>query len=162
MEAGAVPKGVSWANLQSSCGDRRAVFRLVYYVSQFLILLVKIHLCSYFIYLFFVVYTTVNISQIPYTMSIHPKRIGIIGYGSLGQYLVKELKDDPAYKIVFVWNRTPDNLVDISPDLILTDLNLFSDYTPDLIIEVAHPSISEKFGMKFLQHADYFAGNIYR
>lgn len=94
-------------------------------------------------------------------MNIIPKRIGVVGYGSLGRYLVKELKDDPAYKIVFVWNRTADNLVDISPDLILPDLNTFSDYTPDLIIEVAHPSISEKFGTKFLQHADFFAGNIF-
>ncbi|KAI6653607.1 L-aspartate dehydrogenase [Oopsacas minuta] len=96
-------------------------------------------------------------------MSIHPpsnpKRIGIVGYGSLGQYLMKELKDNPAYKIVFVWNRTLDKLAGVPSDLILSDLNNCASYTPDLIIEVAHPSITEQFGTKFLQNADYFSGS---
>ena len=90
--------------------------------------------------------------------SLPPKRIGIVGYGSLGQYLFKQLVDDPAYKIVFVWNRTVEKLGDIPPELILSDLNNFSSFSPDLIIEVAHSSITEQFGPKFLQHADYFAG----
>ena len=87
-----------------------------------------------------------------------PKRIGIIGYGSLGQYLFKELKNDPSYKIVVVWNRTVGKLVDIPSELILSDLNNFYNFSPDLIIEVAHSSITEQFGPKSLQHADYFAG----
>ena len=93
--------------------------------------------------------------------SLHPKRIGIIGFGSLGQYLFKELKNDLSYKIVFVWNRTVEKLGDIPPELVLADLDNFADFSPDLIIEVAHSSITEQFGTKFLQHADYFAGNNY-
>ena len=87
-----------------------------------------------------------------------PKRIGIIGFGSLGQYLYQQMKDNPSYKIVFIWNRSPEKLAGISPEIILSDLKDFATYSPELIIEVAHPSITQEYGPEFLKFADYFVG----
>jgi len=57
--------------------------------------------------------------------------VGIVGYGSLGQYLVKAINEDPKAKqtleLAFVWNRTTQKILDdkenkIPPNLILEDL----------------------------------------
>ena len=58
-------------------------------------------------------------------------RVGIVGYGSLGKYLVKAILNDPKAKeileIGFVWNRTlakitEDKENNIPEHLILEDL----------------------------------------
>jgi aspartate dehydrogenase len=93
-----------------------------------------------------------------------PRRIGIVGFGSLGQYLLKQSLDKPdLLQVVFVWNRSA-SVFEAHAELlgsvaVLGDLNEFSSHSVDLIVEVAHPMISEQFGAKFLAHADYFCGS---
>lgn len=96
--------------------------------------------------------------------SAAPRRIGIVGFGSLGQYLLKQSLDKPdLLQVVFVWNRSA-SVFEAHAELlrsvaVLGDLNEFSSHSVDLIVEVAHPMISEQFGAKFLAHADYFCGS---
>ncbi|XP_046854507.1 putative L-aspartate dehydrogenase isoform X2 [Xenia sp. Carnegie-2017] len=88
------------------------------------------------------------------------RRIGIIGFGAIGQYLVEAIKESKDLELGFVWNRTCNILVGkIEQNLILKDLSKFNERNVDLIVEVAHPCITEKFGERFLDHADYMIGS---
>ncbi|CAG5118994.1 unnamed protein product [Candidula unifasciata] len=88
------------------------------------------------------------------------RRVGVVGYGHLGQYLVSEIEKRDDIQLAFVWNRTLDSLKGKVPEeKILKDLNDFKDCHADLIVEVAHPDISIQYGSLFLSHADYMIGS---
>ena len=100
------------------------------------------------------------------------RRIGIVGFGSLGQFLVQQLLVDAhlraCFDIAFIWNRTPSKLTDLSflhesigasateallhlPNtVVLHQLDDFATRGADLIIEVAHPVVYETHGEMFL------------
>ncbi|XP_070204877.1 aspartate dehydrogenase domain-containing protein-like isoform X2 [Littorina saxatilis] len=88
------------------------------------------------------------------------RRIGIVGYGHLGQYLAKQIQAREDVELVFVWNRTTQTLEgQVEPDAILKRLDDFADFGADLIVEVAHPDITRQFGASFLASADYMIGS---
>lgn len=73
-----------------------------------------------------------------------------------GQYLFEQLSQHGGYEVVFVWNRTVDKMQGLVPDhLILSDLTQAASRRPHLIVEVAHPCITGKYGVGFLKIADY-------
>ncbi|XP_057374987.1 aspartate dehydrogenase domain-containing protein-like [Daphnia carinata] len=88
-------------------------------------------------------------------------RIGIVGFGHLGQYLYSMLESHPQFEIAFVWNRSKHVLIDrhVAPSLILDKLENIFELEVDLIVEVAHPSITKKYGQLFLEHGAYFIGS---
>lgn len=90
-------------------------------------------------------------------------RVGVVGFGHLGQYLVERIQDVGSkhdIEIAFVWNRSLDKFEDrFKQDLILENLNEFSMRHADLIVEVCHPDICKKYGEIFLQHCDLFVGS---
>ena len=94
-------------------------------------------------------------------------RVGIVGYGSLGRYLTAHVLSDAGTRagleLAFVWNRTPARVAE-DPDprvraALLEDLAQFASRGADLIVEVAHPSITGAHGPAFLSAADYFCGS---
>ncbi|XP_072026436.1 aspartate dehydrogenase domain-containing protein-like [Amphiura filiformis] len=88
------------------------------------------------------------------------RRIGIVGFGHLGQYLYNAAFEREDLEVAFVWNRTSETLKGKVPDeYILKDLADFAERKPDLIVEVAHPVISGQYGESFLMHADYMVGS---
>ena len=94
------------------------------------------------------------------------RRVGVVGYGALGKYLAHAILKDAAVgsrlELAFVWNRTADRIredADVPDHLILESLEEVASRSPDLIVEVAHPSISRDFGAAFLRVADYFVGS---
>jgi predicted dinucleotide-utilizing enzyme len=95
-----------------------------------------------------------------------PRRVGIVGYGNLGRYLVGEvLKRPDCLQLAFVWNRTEsvfdDTDCSLDKSYILRDLNDFASRQADLIAEVAHPSVASQYGGDFLRSADFLVRNIY-
>ena len=86
-------------------------------------------------------------------------RVGIVGYGSLGQFLVKSILDDSTnqFSISFVWNRTKEKLnADpmIKKSWIIDDLESVVDIDHvDLIVEVAHPQICIQYAKLFCSGA---------
>jgi len=89
------------------------------------------------------------------------RRIGIVGYGNLGCFLVEKILSSEDLELAFVWNRSPEVFTESGlPELlILDDLDNFSDRQADLIVEVAHPDITKSHGVKFIQEADYLIGS---
>ena len=78
------------------------------------------------------------------------RRIGIVGYGHLGQFLTQAILNHEDMELAFVWNRTKtvfeeeNNLSKLPKNLILDDLEDCGKTHPDLIVEVAHPIVVKK------------------
>lgn len=58
-----------------------------------------------------------------------------------------------------MWNRTKSKLLDLDPKFILEDIENFASTNPDIVVEVAHPSITEYYGKKILKKCDYMLGS---
>ena len=92
------------------------------------------------------------------------KKIGILGYGSLGQFIVNEFVNNPELSkkanISFVWNRSPIDKESLPPHIdSLENLEDCTRYDLDLIVEVAHPSVIEAWGALLLSKANLFVGS---
>ncbi len=97
-------------------------------------------------------------------MSKIARRVGIVGYGKLGQHICRALLGDSSltqsFELAFVWNRNPDRIgPEIPPEHRLADLDDFASRAPDLIVEVAHPTITWNYGERFLEAADCMVGS---
>lgn len=94
--------------------------------------------------------------------------MGIVGYGAVGRYLARAIQEDPICKqrleLAFVCEPINAQAVhddeSLPADVALDDLSAFAPKGADLIVEVAHPSISERYGAAFLQHADYLVASV--
>lgn len=89
------------------------------------------------------------------TVRAERPRIGIVGYGGIGRGLAAYVLQDPRLDLAFAYNRTPERLADVDPELVCTDLTLWRDFGPTLVVEAAHPSITEEYGADFVASADY-------
>jgi len=91
-----------------------------------------------------------------------PKRVGIVGYGSLGQHLAQQVLQDRTFELAFVWNRTITKVKEdksVPAHCVLENLDNFSLYKVDIIVEVAHPDITKIYGPQFLKFCNYFVGS---
>lgn len=86
------------------------------------------------------------------------RRVGIVGFGNLGQTIYSAMMNEPSLEVVFVWNRSKDTLRGLG-GLVLDDLHNFAEREPDLVVEVAHPSITAQYGALFLSVCDYLIGS---
>eukprot|EP00392_Amoebophrya_sp_AT5.2_P002700 g2705.t1 len=106
-----------------------------------------------------------------------PPRVGIVGYGALGQFLCEKIDEHNVaagtssagakrIEIGWVWNRTKEK-IPADRYRVLPELEDYldrasgadSELSVDLVVEVAHPAISEKYGARFLALADYYMGS---
>ena len=91
------------------------------------------------------------------------RRVGIVGFGAVGKYLANAILKDPAcqetLELAFVCEPVDPGAVvasgTVPKEAALDDLADFASKDADLIVEVAHASISERYGAAFLQNADY-------
>ena len=66
-------------------------------------------------------------------------------------------------ELAFVWDIESHIVRDdssVPPHAKLENLADFASKRPDLIVEVAHPTISENYGAAFLGHADYMVASV--
>jgi len=85
-------------------------------------------------------------------------RVGVVGFGHLGQYLVENILKQDDLELAWVWNRS-SLAGKIEKEYILDNLTECDKNNPDVIVEVAHPEITRKFGPRFLEVADYMIGS---
>jgi aspartate dehydrogenase len=85
------------------------------------------------------------------------KRIGLIGFGFIGGALYRAIatKAHPGLEIAFAWNRSPERLAEIPRELRLSSLDEIESRGADLIVESAHPAITQAHGRSILACADY-------
>lgn len=101
------------------------------------------------------------------------KRIGILGFGSVGQFLVAQIQHKPKIasqlEIAFVWNRSAERLQEAPlPKEILYSGNLqqawknIVEEVPalDLVIEVAHPAVVQALGATILEHCNLLVSSV--
>jgi aspartate dehydrogenase len=94
------------------------------------------------------------------------RRVGIVGFGLLGQYLVDRIVHDPAassvFEIAFVWNRNYSRVsesANVPAAARCDDLADIARFSPDIIVEVCHPRVTQEWGTRFLAIADFYAGS---
>ena len=78
-----------------------------------------------------------------------------MGYGFIGSNLAARIGETDGLEIAFIHNRDPAKLADVSPELIAGDLGDIGRFSPDIVVEAAHPDISRDHGAGFLKIADY-------
>ena len=80
-------------------------------------------------------------------------RVGVVGYGHLGQYLVESITKHQDLEVAWVWNRSSIQ-GKVQEELILEDLAGCTKNSPDVIVEVAHPDITRYIGLNVTENND--------
>ena len=90
-------------------------------------------------------------------MSQAQTRIGLIGYGQIGQAVHKMIdnNEDNGMEVVFVHDQFATAVQDLSAGMVLEDLGEFESRQPDLVVEMAHPDVTRKWGTTILEKTNY-------
>jgi predicted dinucleotide-utilizing enzyme len=90
-------------------------------------------------------------------MSQGQTRIGLIGYGQIGQAVHKMIdsNEDNGMEVVFVHDQFATAVQDLPAGMVLEDLSQFESSQPDLIVEMAHPDVTRKWGTTILEKTNY-------
>ncbi|CAF4791568.1 unnamed protein product, partial [Rotaria magnacalcarata] len=81
----------------------------------------------------------------------------------MGQFIYRHIENERNkaiydFDLVFIWNRSKDIFStfdkELNQDLIVETIEEGLQRSPDLIIEVAHPNIIEKYAEKILDVCD--------
>jgi len=85
------------------------------------------------------------------------RRVGLIGFGSIGSRVYRRIVDEPSLglDVAFVHNRSAAALAGVPAPLRLDDIAELPRFAPDLVVEMAHPSYTQRWGEQILAHADY-------
>lgn len=92
------------------------------------------------------------------------RKVGILGFGALGQHIYDSITESEEisaqFEVAFVWNRSVEAMERLPVDLRLLDIEGCSKAGADVIIEVCHPSIAQKYGPAIMQAgADFIVGS---
>jgi aspartate dehydrogenase len=84
-------------------------------------------------------------------------RIGLIGLGYVGKYIYEQISSRPelGLEVAFVHELAAERLAGVPPEIVLKDLPAFASRHPDLVVEMAHPSVTRQSGEMFLRKTDY-------
>ena len=82
------------------------------------------------------------------------KRIGIIGYGHIGRYLVGKINDDRDLCVEFVHDVDKGKLSGLDPSLLLHSIEEAKERRADLVVEVTSSEWVSKFAPFVLEFAD--------
>jgi aspartate dehydrogenase len=83
------------------------------------------------------------------------KRVGLIGFGFIGRQVFQRLQSHPQLETAFVHNRSMEALSEVPAALRLNDLAQAAGMHADLVVEMAHPEFTRRFGERLMKHADY-------
>lgn len=83
------------------------------------------------------------------------RRIGLIGFGYIGETVYRRIARSTDLDVAFVHARDPRKLVDVPWSDVIEDLEDFATREPDLIVEMAHPDITRQYGEAFLRKTSY-------
>jgi len=102
------------------------------------------------------------------TFGPQPLRIGILGFGHLGQFLCTHFERERTkakhdFNLVFIWNRSKTIFAkydkEFNRELIVSTVQEGLQRLPDLVIEVAHPDVIKTYAEQILDVCDLFIGS---
>ncbi len=84
-------------------------------------------------------------------------RIGLLGFGYIGRQVYRRIVGAPDFglDIAFVHNRSEAALSEVPSALRLHDLADLAGFAPDLVVEMAHPVYTHRWGEQILASASY-------
>jgi predicted dinucleotide-utilizing enzyme len=84
-------------------------------------------------------------------------RVGLIGFGFIGAQVYRRIAEAPelGLEVAFVHNRNRDRMGGVPGSLILDDLADAATREADLVVEMAHPGYTRRYGAAILAGADY-------
>ncbi len=85
------------------------------------------------------------------------RKIGVIGYGTIGRHIAQGVMADPEMELKFICRRKEDPVEGIP---VIQEISSGSCRDVDLVIEAAGPQIVEQTAMEILQHADFMIFSI--
>jgi len=90
-------------------------------------------------------------------MATKKARIGLIGLGYVGRYVYEQISSRPelGLEVAFVHDVAAERLADAPAEFRLPDITAFASRRPDLVVEMAHPAVTGKYGELFLRVTDY-------
>ena len=90
-------------------------------------------------------------------MSQQTTRIGLIGYGQIGKAVHAMIDQDPenGMEVVFIHDQVTAALNDVPEELIQEELGDFMKKKPDLVVEMAHPDVTRKWGKAIVEQTNY-------
>ncbi len=85
------------------------------------------------------------------------KRVGLIGFGFIGSRVFRRLCAQPELGLLpaFVHNRERVRMAEVPAPLVLEDLAQMAERGADLVVEMAHPDYTRRWGETILARADY-------
>ncbi|CAF1213985.1 unnamed protein product [Rotaria sp. Silwood1] len=102
------------------------------------------------------------------TFGPQPLRIGILGFGHLGQFLCthferERTKPTRDFDLIFIWNRSKTIFTkygkELNQALVVSTVQEGLQRLPDLVVEVAHPDVIRTYGEQILDVCDLFIGS---
>jgi predicted dinucleotide-utilizing enzyme len=102
------------------------------------------------------------------TFGPQPLRIGILGFGHLGQFLCAHFERERGkptrdFDLVFIWNRSKQIFSkydkEINRNLIVSTVQEGLQRVPDIVVEVAHPDVIKTYAEQILDVCDLFIGS---
>jgi aspartate dehydrogenase len=83
------------------------------------------------------------------------KRIGIIGLGTIGSYLLQRIENEESMEVDFVFDVDKSRTKSLAPEIVLDSLDDFAKRRFDLIVEAALPRVVREFGIRIVQRSDF-------
>lgn len=84
------------------------------------------------------------------------KKIGIVGYGTIGSYLFKRFDKEKDLSVEFVCDMDRGKLSHLDPSLVIDSMEEARGRKPDLIVEVASSEWVKSFAPAVLEFTDLF------
>jgi len=84
-------------------------------------------------------------------------RIGLIGYGQIGKAVHAMIDKDAenGMEVVFIHDQYAGALQGVPDELVLEDLGGFMERQPNLVVEMAHPEVTRKWGKAIVEQSNY-------
>ena len=82
------------------------------------------------------------------------KRIGIVGYGTIGSYLYKKIGEERDLSIAFVCDVVKEKLSTLPSSLLIPSLEDARERKPDLVVEAAGQAWVKQHAASFLEFTD--------
>ncbi|MDI7259182.1 MAG: DUF108 domain-containing protein [Thermodesulfobacteriota bacterium] len=82
------------------------------------------------------------------------KRIGIIGYGTIGSYLLKKIRQEKDLSVDFVHDWDRDKLSNLDASLLIGSMEEIRERKTDLVVEAASSEWVKNFASVVLEFAD--------